>query len=420
MISTSDDAAAAEGALYTGMYLPEAPAPVPVGLLTLARRGVTEYGGFEYGRRYRAKDDAIALNPAFMPIGATAFNFPPRRLRDGGALNPTFKDALPDAWGELVLRYENNWKPLDAAAMLLKTNENRVGALVFAATRAMPQALPATRRVRLEDLAEAARCLAFEMDVPKELRRLLVKGGTLGGARPKASLVRDEALWIAKFPARGDEVDVEMLEACTLKLAALCDIRVPHFKLEPLQKINALLLRRFDRPGTAKDGRRIHYLSAAAFTDSPYESGQGSYVGLANQLRVHGAAVSRDLPELFRRLVFNVLIDNSDDHVKNHGVLHSGRNLYELSPAFDMVPQLTNLGYMGMAIGDGSATPHLDAVLKAASHFGLSTAAATLSIERIRNVVADWKPVFLAQGADDVLLRRVAHCFKAQEKLVTR
>ena len=413
MISTS------ESVLYAGMYLPGEQNATPVGLLTLGRQGVNEYGDFAYGLRYRARDDAMALNPAFMPTKTATFSLPPHRLRDGGALNLTFKDCLPDAWGELVLRYENNWKPLSSVEMLLKTNASRVGALVFSRSREMPAATTVDGGVRLEDLAEAARCLAFDMDVPKELKRLLFRGGTLGGARPKASLVRDHALWIAKFPAKGDEVDVQMLEACTLRLADLCGIRVSQFKLEPLQKINVLLLRRFDRPGAVKDGQRIHYLSAAAFTDSPYDSNQGSYTGLASQLRVHGSKVATDLPELFRRLVFNVLIDNTDDHVKNHGVLHTDRNLYELSPAFDVVPQLTNLGYMGMAITEGSETPHLDAVLKVASHFGLSNAAASQEIQRIHKVVAGWKPVFVAEGANKDLLRRVEHCFKEQAKLAT-
>ena len=410
--------AADERALYVGMYLPAAKAPVPVGLLTLGRRGVTEYGGFAYGRLYRIRDDTIALNPGFMPTATASFDFPPRRLRDGGALNLTLRDCLPDAWGELVLRYENNWQPLSAAEMLLKTNDYRVGALVFSPAIEMPAPAPSTAGVRLEDLAEAARCLAFDMDVPKPLRRLLTRGGTLGGARPKASLLRDAALWMAKFPAKGDEVDVEILEACTLRLAALCDIRVPAFELAPLGRLNALLLRRFDRPGPDPACPRIHYLSAAAFTDSPYDSNAGSYVGLANQLRLHGAMVARDLPELFRRLVFNVLIDNTDDHVKNHGVLHAGGNLYELSPAFDMVPQLSNLGYMGMVINEGSEIPHLDAVLAAAGHFGLSRVAASATIQRIRKVVAGWKAVFVAGGADELLLRRVEHCFKTQAKLV--
>lgn len=413
MISTS------EHVLYTGMYLPEERKATPVGLLRIGRRGVNEYGDFAYGLRYRAKDDAIALNPAFMPTKSAAFTFQPRRLRDGGALNLTFKDSLPDAWGELVLRYENNWKPLTTEQMLLKTNANRVGALVFSLTSEMPATSPADGRVRLDDLAEAARCLAFELEVPKELKQLLGRWGTLGGARPKASLIRDHTLWIAKFPAKGDEVDVQTLEACTLRLADLCGIRVPQFKLEPLQKINTLLVRRFDRPGTVKQGQRIHYLSAAAFTDSPYDSNKGSYTGLANQLRLHGSKVPGDLLDLFRRLVFNVLIDNTDDHVKNHGVLHTGSNLYELSPAFDMVPQLTNLGYMGMAITEGSETPHLDAVLKVASHFGLLNAAASREIKRIRDVLSGWKAVFVAGGANDSLLRRVDHCFKVQAKLAT-
>lgn len=101
------------------------------------------------------------------------------------------------------------------------------------------------------------------------------------------------------------------------------------------------------------------------------------------------------------------------------GVLHTGRNLYALSPAFDMVPQLTNLGYMGMAITEGSGTPHLDAVLGVASHFGLTKAVATREIRRIRDVLSGWKAVFVAEGADEVMLRRVDHCFKQQEKMVT-
>jgi len=408
-----------ESALYAGLVLPAERKPIPVGLLAIGRRGVNEYGDFAYGLRYRAREDAIALNPAFMPTRSGSFAFPPRRLRDGGALNLTLRDALPDAWGELVLRYDNNWTPLSTEELLLKTNANRVGALVFSRTRDMPAMSVAEGRVRLEDLAEAVRCLSFEMEVPKALRRLLVKGGTLGGARPKASLIRDHGLWIAKFPAKGDELDIQTLEACTLGLAALCGIHVAQFKLQPLQKINALLLRRFDRPGTVKEGQRIHYLSAAAFTDSPYHSNKGSYTGLAAQLRMHGSAVPGDLPELFRRLVFNILVDNSDDHVKNHGVLHTGRNLYSLSPAFDLVPQLTNLGYTGMAITEGSETPHLDAVLDVASHFGLSKAVASREIKRIRDVLSGWKAVFIAGGADAGLLRRVDHCFKQQAKMVT-
>ena len=99
-------------------------------------------------------------------------------------------------------------------------------------------------------------------------------------------------------------------------------------------------------------------------------------------------------------------------------MLHAGGNLYELSPAFDMVPQLTNLGYMGMAINEGSEIPHFDAALAVASHFGLSKAAAIATIQRMREIVSGWKAVFVAGGADEVLLRRVEHCFKVQANLI--
>lgn len=408
-----------EWRLRASMFMPDAATATPVGQLVIARHDVMEETSFSYGRRYRTLPDAIALNPGFMPVVQASFNYPPQRMRDGGALPLTIRDALPDAWGELVLRCQNDWKPLSAAEMLLLTNDDRIGALVFsAAGSAAPPPVPPVR-YRLEDLADVAHRLAFDMDVPKELRRLLVKGGSLGGARPKVALTHRDEAWIAKFAARDDEVDVPLLEFCTLRLAWECGIRVPAFELASIGKAHALLLRRFDRPGPLAAGLRTHYLSAAAFTDSPYASDKGSYVALAQQLRLHGAAVEQDLHELFRRLVFNVLIDNSDDHVKNHGVLHAGNNRYVLSPVFDLVPQLTNLGYMGMAIAPGNYAPHLDAVLNACSHFGLTRQAAAEIIGEVRTVSKVWREVFVASGADPVLLRRVEHCFARQAELVS-
>lgn len=310
MSSTSD-------ALYVGMVLPSATVAVPAGRLLLQRQGTVEDGEFAYGERYQSRPDALALNPSIMPLGAETFRLPPRPMRDGGALNATFQDALPDAWGQRVLRDQHGGRTLSAAEMLLATNAERVGALVFSAEVQMPDLADSAlaKDTTLEALAEAAHRLDYGMDVPKAMKRLLRGGGSLGGARPKAPVVLEGREWIAKFPARGDDIDVPLLEAGTLELAADCGIRVPEHRLERIGRINALLVRRFDRPG---DGQRIHYLSAAALIDSPYGTDSGSYVALAEQLRRHGADVAADLAELYRRLVFNVLIDNSDDHVKNH------------------------------------------------------------------------------------------------------
>ena len=404
--------------IYVGLYLPETNGPVPAGILKLHRDGVAEEGAFGYGKRYLERLDALALNPGYLSLSAGQVDLPRRRLRDGGALNLTFKDALPDAWGRLVLTARNGWREPDEIDMLLQTNADRVGAMVFGLA---PDALDGDGNLEAFDLpalADAAQRLQYDMHVTPEMRRLLLPGGSLGGARPKASVVENGELWMAKFPARDDEVDVQLLEACTLALAERCGIAVPQFRLAPLGEIHALVLRRFDRPGRLSDSRRIHFLSAAAFTDSPYESADSSYVSLARHLRQHGANVASDLEQLYRRMVFSMLVDNSDDHVKNHGVLHAGGGKYLLSPAYDLVPQLSNLGYAGMAIMDGRHEANLDLALDAAPHFGLTRESASRIVSELREGIDGWRPLFERMGATTPLLRRVQACFERQAKIV--
>jgi serine/threonine-protein kinase HipA len=408
-----------EHTIYTGMLLPGRSTAVPAAMTRLQQRGLLEEGIFAYGRQYLALDEAIALNPAFLPLVPDIFPLAATRIRDGGALNLTLKDALPDAWGRLVIQARNGWRAISDVDVLLQTNADRVGAMVFSAQQEdIPKLDLALQSSGLEELAQAAHALEFNMEVPPALRRLLSQGGSLGGARPKASVVRNDELWIAKFPARDDEIDVQLIEACTLALASKCGIEVPHFEVVRIGKIHALLLRRFDRPGKIVDGCRIHYLSAAAFTDSPYNSNAGSYVKLALQLRRYGARVAADLAQLFRRMVFNMAIDNSDDHVKNHGVLHSGNNRYTLSPAFDLVPQLTNLGYMGMAIMDEHLDAHLDIVRDQAPLFGLNSSEAEQIIGEVAAGVRHWKPLFESMEADAASLRRVEACFQRQAQII--
>ncbi|TDR80057.1 type II toxin-antitoxin system HipA family toxin [Paludibacterium purpuratum] len=408
-----------ERTIYTGMLLPGRRKAVPAAIAKLQQRGVLEEGIFAYGRQYLALDDAIALNPAYLPLVPDILPLPAARSRDGGALNLTLKDALPDAWGRLVIQARNGWQAISDVDVLLQTNADRVGAMVFASQQEEILELDlALQPFSLEELAHAAHALEFNMEAPPALRRLLGQGGSLGGARPKASIVRNDELWIAKFPAKDDEIDVQLIEACTLSLAAKCGIRVPHFEVARIGKIHALLLRRFDRPGKIGDGARIHYLSAAAFTDSPYHSNAGSYMKLAHQLRRYGSKVVADLEQVFRRMVFNMAIDNSDDHVKNHGVLHTGENRYALSPAFDLVPQLTNLGYMGMAIIGEQLDAHLDIAREQAPHFGLNSSKAEQIIGEVAAGVRRWKPLFESLGADAASIKRVDACFRRQAEII--
>nr|WP_233101610.1 HipA domain-containing protein [Variovorax sp. IB41] len=244
----------------------------------------------------------------------------------------------------------------------------------------------------------------------------LLRGGSLGGARPKAAFVHEGRRFIAKFASRGDDHDVEVIEAATLWLANACGIDVPPFLLQPLASGHALLVERFDRAGPVADERRFHYLSASALLDVPYESSRGSYVELAQLLRRISQRPQEDLAELFRRLVFNLAVGNSDDHVKNHGALRGEDGQWRLAPAFDLVMQLGgHTGYQELAVLPGQHASSLALAREAAPHFGLAAAAAEEVIVAICETVAIQAAAGVASaGGDRALVRRVA-AFIAQQ-----
>lgn len=406
--------------LYAGIQLPSAQPEnaAPAALLKLQRSALRESGQLAYGLGYLDNPRAIALNPLHLPLRRAPFVLPPRLLRDGGAMPLTIKDALPDAWGRLVIAHELGGRLPAEHELLLMTNDHRVGAMIFSASRDMPEQsdLP---HDDLAQLAEAARRLQYDMEIPKPLRRLLQRGGSLGGARPKASFTHDHALWLAKFPTLGDPVDVQTLEAAMLGLAQRCGIRVPpHFTMPVGRGENAFLSRRFDRYGD-NARQRLHYLSASAILDIPYESSAGSYIDFARELRRISPSPTSDLIELFRRMVFNILIDNSDDHLKNHGVLHAGGDRYRLSPAFDIVPQLTNLGYQMLSIDGSTHESHLDLAIHAAAHFCLSPDKALAIVkELVRSVYSQWRIYSAAAGLPDAIRNRLESCFQRQAGIV--
>ncbi len=405
---TSDDTLA-ESTLYVGLAQRRGEEALPVGLLKLARRGVMESGEFAYGRRYLAASAPLALNPEHLPLRDAPFVLPAQRVRDGGALPLTLRDALPDSWGRKVLEVQQG-RPLSDVEALLLTNEDRVGAMVFSAELPIRSDLPATEALSLEDLAESSRRIEAGLPVAPRMQQLL-RGGSLGGARPKATFIHRDRRHIAKFASRGDLHDMEVVEAVTLGLARQCSIEVPAFVLQPLAVGHALLLERFDRSGGIADERRHHYLSASALMDVPYASSRGSYVELAQLLRRLSCRPEADTRELFRRMVFNLVIGNSDDHVKNHGVLHLEGQGWQLAPAFDLVAQLdTHTGYQELAILPGQHVSRLALVRTAAPHFGVLVAEADRVIDRITAVVANELPRIIEahDGSADLSARFTA------------
>ena len=202
----TSDPAPIERRVYVGLARRTGEDVQPVGLLKAVRHGVMESGEFAYGRHYLRAPYAQPLNPDHLPLRDAAFVLPERRVRDGGALPLTLRDALPDSWGRKVLEVQHG-RPLSDLDALLLTNEDRVGAMVFASALPIESDAPATALLSLQDLAEAARRIESGMEVTPRMQQLL-RGGSLGGARPKATFVHEGRRCIAKFASRGDEHDI--------------------------------------------------------------------------------------------------------------------------------------------------------------------------------------------------------------------
>ncbi len=289
---------------------------------------------FRYTQVYLDDPRAFPLDPANLPLTPGEFQ--------AGQLDAplmAFEDALPDDWGRrlLILRHGLP-RGQQAEPFLLRAQAGQgLGALAFMPPGETPRPQDdSAPLLDLETLVDAARRLERDGEVDQAHRLLLAAGSPPGGARPKA-LVRDEhGHWIAKFSSRRDEVDMVGLEAASLELARLAGLEVPEFRLEQLAGgRRALLVKRFD---LAPEGGRRHMLSLRALLRAG-----GYYVlryaDLIAALRRHSARPEIDVPGMYRQMVFNALLGNTDDHLKNFWLL-GGPGGYTLSPAFDLLPDV--------------------------------------------------------------------------------
>ncbi|XQU71616.1 Hipa protein [Cupriavidus sp. H18C1] len=276
--------------------------------------------------------------------------------------------------------------------------EDRIGALGFCMSDGTynVEHPVAFHRGDLHSLLEAAQALELQLPIDERLRQLLRPGGTAGGARPKATIDDDGRAWIAKFPAQGDDVDFCAVEHASLRLAADCGIHVPESRLLRLDRFSVLLVARFDRQ---HDGSRVHFASARTMLMAEgIAEPEMSYADIAEVARRFSPTPVDDSRQVFRRMVFNILIENTDDHAKNHAFLHSAGQAMRLAPAYDLQPQLQGLHYHQLVIGDQGSEPSLANALSQASRFMLSEQEAHAEVERLIDRVAKWRTVFEQSG----------------------
>jgi serine/threonine-protein kinase HipA len=302
--------------------------------------------------------------------------------------------------------------------LLLVDDEARQGALRFAEQEGGPflreegvRRIPPV--IELPRLLSAAEHVIDETDTEEDLRLLFAPGTSLGGARPKAS-VRDKGghLAIAKFPRRDDEINTVAWEAVALSLAKKSGIAVPAARVEIVAEKAVLLLRRFDRDGK----RRIPFLSAMSMLGAR-DNETRSYLEIGDALRQHGASPKADMEALWRRIVFNILISHTDDHLRNHGFLYEGPQGWRLSPAYDMNPVPVDIKprILSTAINEDDGTATLALAMEVAGYFGLDSAAAGAIVAQVGKAVSKWRGEAARQGLTKMEIDRMASAFEHRD-----
>lgn len=295
-------------------------------------------GRFVYGRKYLARQDAVPIDPIDLKLSRKTFE---SRILDGmfGAL----RDASPDYWGRRVIEKHAGAAALGELDYLLHSPDDRAGALGFGRSQEPPAPRKHFNRTldlaRLQAIADA---IVADEDLPNdpdaEQAIELLGGTSMGGARPKTVVEDEDGLWIAKFNRADDRWNRARMEHAMLALARTCGLRTAATRITRIGNRDALLVQRFDREKTEAGYRRARMLSALTLLRADEnERDKWSYVVLAEEIRRLSAQPREDARELFRRMVFNALISNSDDHPRNHAVIALSAT-WKLSPAYDLTP----------------------------------------------------------------------------------
>jgi serine/threonine-protein kinase HipA len=383
--------------LFVWTWLPGALDPVVVGVLTPTQQKVAgEIAlSFTYAKSYQLLPEAISLFPAELPLQNEPLD-PSNPLpgRSALALHGAIRDCAPDAWGRRIINQRlgvDSKIYLDEITYLANSGGNRIGALDFQNSSKMY--VPRGEAATLEQLLNAAEYIEAGTDLPEELRAAAEHGTSIGGATPKALLSDGRKELIAKFSSSTDDRPVIQAEDVATFIAAQVGIQVANSEIRTVSGKKVLLLERFDRTTT---GSRKQMLSALTILGkSEFESRYSSYSEIADAIRLGPwAQVSKTLRELFNRLVFNVCIGNTDDHLRNHAAFWDGSVLL-LTPAFDLTPQRRSGETATHAIaitGDGRRESQLQNCLTAAPAFGLTETEAKEMIDHVLFTIRQsWK-----------------------------
>ncbi|HEY3598699.1 MAG TPA: HipA domain-containing protein [Paraburkholderia sp.] len=407
--------------------LPEA---LQVGRLYTHRAAAREVFDFEFSPEFLKRKDLanLKLDPRLELFEGR--HYPAQGQETFGA----FADASPDRWGRLLMRrrqeraqragHADPKTRLYESDYLLGVHDTyRAGALRFrrndeGAFLDDQHDVAAPPFVQLRALEAASLALERDEDntasqADEWLRMLIAPGGSLGGARPKASVIDPQGhLWIAKFPSVRDEHDVGAWEMVVHTLAKASGLNVPDALVRRFgSRHHTFLVKRFDR---TDQGRRLHFASAmnlAAHQDGDDASTGASYLEIARVLMTDGAQTDADLRELWSRIVFNLLVSNTDDHLRNHGFLLEPGKGWQLSPAFDMNPT-PHAGGLKLNISEADNAMDLELARSVARYFRVSASDANEIVEQQREVVSQWRKIAASLGISAREQERQSNAFR--------
>jgi len=324
-------------------------------------------------------------------------------FQDRGNKIGAISDAMPDRWGEAMIKVLHPSSRLSALELLYYTGDKRFGALGFSSQKDVYTPHEIEPLISFEevqgicDLIEELQ--SSHRVVSEQLKRLVSSTKSMGGAHPKALLSYQGREWIVKIPY-GSNIDTPLIEHASMRLAKRCGINVANTFVIPLTAGHAVAIERFDR---LDNGNRLHALSAETVLNKgclhDYGYGELSYGALADAIRDIGEDPG-DREEVFRRMVFNILIDNTDDHEKNHAFVLDG-DKWHLSMAYDILPLAAGAGMQQMIVGDFAYESTFRNAISQHSRFGLSRNAAINIWKDISSTVTNWKQYFKECGVMD-------------------
>ncbi|QBG36180.1 type II toxin-antitoxin system HipA family toxin [Litorilituus sediminis] len=383
--------------------------PIICGVIELDPK--TNIGKFRYGQSYLQREDAFPLDPLHLPLLSDQFVTRVNKGMFGAIL-----DAGADSWGKKLILSLHSTKPQNDLELILAGAGMGVGALSFSLSRHASK--PKRNKNTLGDipmLLKGKEAILKNEEIPKEAKKAFEYGSSMGGARPK-TLIEDKGVsYLAKFNRPDDLFNVCLVEHATMTMLKELGVRVANTSIVSSEQEDILLVKRFD---CAKYKPTHHFLSANSLINQAKITAQAltqaySYGALAEFIMKYGAQ-PRDSHELYARMVFNILMGNTDDHSRNHAFIYAfSDKTWRLSPAYDVLP-INNSRQHGIGIGAQGREGTIENALSQSKRFGLSQTKAKAIISNVQEVTCEWVPYFSKQGVSGSDIERLKGIIPAQ------